>query len=97
MTIDIKPVSGTVRIAGAFVILASAVTAVLAAMFASAPLRMNSVLALTMLAGALVSGIGSLGLIVATRNFLWAVALLPVVGIAVIWLLVAQMSQATFN
>ena len=86
------PASLWSRVGGVVVILASTLSAFLVMVFASAPLRMNGALALAMVASSLVSCGGAFWLLVVTRNPLWALALLPVVGIIVVWLLVAQMT-----
>lgn len=85
------------RVTTGIVILASVLAAILAAIFVSAPLRMNSVLALMLLACSLTSAVGGLSMLSATKNPWWALTFLPVVGVVVVWFLMTLMVPVTFH
>lgn len=97
MDIDKAPVRRLVRVIGPIVVLAGLVTTFLALQFASAPLRVSGIHFLVMLVSSFVSTVGALWLLITTRNFFWAFSLFPVVGIVVVWVLVAQMSPVNFH
>lgn len=89
--------SAPVRVAAGIVILASVISAVLVLVFASAPLRMNSVLVLIMLASSVFSAGGGLWMIGVTKNLLWALVLLPAIAMLILWFLIAQMAAVPFH
>jgi hypothetical protein len=89
--------STPLRVTTGVVILASVVAAVLAAIFVSAPLRMNGMLALVLLASLLISVAGGLWMLSATKNPWWALTFLPVVGVVVVWFLITLMVPVTLH